>query len=104
MTMVIPMLDKLGSLGPWSLVLLGGALVAIIVGLLKKTLWICIMGLVLGATFILTQPYAVDAMKDGVNNVFDGAIDPMKDNDYSDMIGQDIGTMKPQDDFGNIGK
>lgn len=66
------------------------AVVFIVIGLIKKTLSMCIIAFVIAAILGVTTPESVTVIKDKIISVFDGAIEPFKDNDYSDLIGEDI--------------
>lgn len=79
------------------------AVVFIVIGVIKKTLSMCIIAFVIAAFLGITTPDSVTAIKDKIVSVFDGAIEPFKDEDYSDLIGDDIFN-NLGDNFEDIGK
>lgn len=84
---------------PTLLMIIGGVL--LVVGLIKKLMWLCIVGGVIAAILGFTQPDVMKDMTESVSSFFGGSVDPMKDEDYEDMIGEDA--QIPNQGFGDIG-
>ena len=78
------------------------AVVLLVVGLAKRVVWLCTMSAVLGLALFLSNPTVGAEISSAVSSFFGGAVDPMKDNDYSDMVGDAIDS--PNKGLGGIGK
>lgn len=73
----------------------------VVIGLIKRTLWLCIVGVVIAAFLGISQPGIIDPAVEFVSSFFGGAVDPMKDKDYIDMVGEDNFTT-PNNRFDDI--
>lgn len=89
----------------WVVVAAGILLVVLLVlGIVKKTMWMIGIAVVLGIGIFFANPAKYEVMKDNVVEFVDNLIRPVEDDDYSDMIGEDIDDMRPGSNFGEIGK
>ena len=70
--------------------------VLLVIGLIKKTLWMCIIAAVIAAVCFVTQPGKLADFKESVVDMFDGSIEPLKGDDYSDII-DDLDTVTQND-------
>ena len=57
------------------------AVIALVWGLLKRTVWLCVVSLVLGGFLTITRPETWETITSSVTQFFDGAIDPFKTED-----------------------
>lgn len=78
------------------------AFIFLVIGLIKRTFGMCMIALILAVFLGVTQPEVVEEIASSIVSMFDGAIDPMRDEDYVDMVGNN-GTL-PNQGFGDIGK
>ena len=62
------------------------AIIAIVIGLIKKTLWLCIVGAIIAALFFILQPENLKTAATQITAVFDGSVDPLKRDDDFDVI------------------
>ena len=79
------------------------SVIILIVGFLKRTMWICVCAAIIAGFIGITQPQCVDWLKTTVTSVIDGGIEPLKDEDYVDMVGED-NFNNHYSGFENIGK
>lgn len=83
-----------------TIIIVGVVVVALAIGLLKKTLWLCIVAIILAGGLMITQPNNLDAIKDSVSSFFDGAIDPFKTEDEIHDAGDEaIGDIEREDEY-----
>ena len=82
-------------------IVLAIAVICIVLGLIKRTFWLCVVAGVLAAILGFSQPEVIANVQESVFSFFDGAIDPMKDDDYMDMVGEE--NTIPNKGFGDIG-
>lgn len=77
-----------------------------IFGLLKRTMWMCVLSIIIAGALFITQPAVLDGIKDTVVSVFDDAVSPLGNGDYvSDMVEDENGNQaSPNEGFENIGK
>ena len=75
----------------------------LVVGLLKKLLWLCIVAALIGSGIMLVQPETMEEISEVVSSWLGGSIDPLKDNDYSDLIDADTATT-PNKTYGELGE
>ena len=62
------------------------AVILLIIGLFKRTLGLCIAAIVLGALLFISQPSVWDNVTDSVTSIFDGSVEPLENEDYSDVV------------------
>lgn len=74
----------------------------IVIGLIKRVAWLCIAGAIIAVFLGVSQPSITEPVAEFVSSFFDGAIDPMKDEDYVDMVGEDNFTT-PNNRFDDLG-
>jgi hypothetical protein len=84
-------------------ILVGIVIVMLIVGLIKKTLWICIVSVAIGGFLYFTEPTLIKDVSSTVSSFFSGAVNPFQDNDYSDLIDDDVETT-PNKTYENLGE
>ena len=66
------------------------AIIFIIIGLIKKTLWICIVATIIAAFLGISSPESISQFKDNIVSTFNQVIEPLKDGDYSNIINDDV--------------
>ena len=62
------------------------AVVLLVMGLIKKVLWMCVVPLIVFAALFVLQPKFVDKAKDAVLEKTEEAVDPFADDDYQDVL------------------
>ena len=68
----------------WIIIAAIVVVVFIVVGLIKKMAWMWIVALVVAIALGLTNPEPIANITEGIVDFFDGGIDPLSDNDYSE--------------------
>jgi hypothetical protein len=77
----------------------------LVFGLLKRTMWMCVLSLIIAGTLFITQPTVMENIKESVVEFFDGAINPLENEDYSDLVEDENGNQaSPNEGYANIGK
>jgi hypothetical protein len=67
-------------------VVIAVAIIFLVIGLMKRTVWLCVVAAILAIGVGLTQPDVVEKISTSITSLFDGAIEPMEDEDYLDLI------------------
>jgi cell division protein FtsW (lipid II flippase) len=76
--------------------------VFLVVGLIKKTFWMCAVAGVILLLFGFTQPDKLIEIKESIVEIIDTAIDPLSDDNYAD-IGEEAGIVD-KDEMDEIDK
>ena len=63
-------------------------IVFFIIGLMKKTLWMCVVAAIIAGICFFTQPDRLESFKNTVTSVFDGGVEPLKDTRYDDIVNE----------------
>lgn len=64
---------------------IGIIVIGVIIGLVKKLLWIIVVSLVIGGSTLISQPVVAEPVKEFISDTFGGMFEPLKDNDYEDI-------------------
>lgn len=57
----------------------------LVVGFIKKALWMIIFAVVIGAGLFFLQPDKINNAKDTMSEMLDSSMDPLADEDYQDV-------------------
>ena len=77
----------------------------LVFGLLKRTMWMCVLAVIIAGALFITQPTVMEGIKESVVEFFDGAISPLENEDYSDLVDDENGNqVSPNEGYANIGK
>jgi hypothetical protein len=87
----------------FTLIAIAAIVAFLIIGFIKKTAWMCIIAVVIAIFLGVTNPDFIADAKETIVSVFDGGIAPLEDDDYSDMIGEEVDERDPNHNFGDIG-
>ena len=77
--------QSLSQTDMWAIILVIAIVLFLAVGLIKKTLWMCITAIILSIILGISHPTQLEEVKDAIVSFFDRGIEPLKDDDYSDM-------------------
>jgi hypothetical protein len=84
-------------------ILIALVVIILVIGLVKKVLWLCVVAAIIGCGLFVMEPNTLDNISSSVSSFFGGAISPFEDNDYSDLINDDVETT-PNKTYEDIGK
>lgn len=74
----------------WIYIIAAIAVVLLIIGLIKKALGFCLAAVVMCGFLGITSPEQIKEIGVGIAQTCEDFVAPFKDNDYSDLIGDDI--------------
>lgn len=61
------------------------AVIGLIISIAKKAFWIALVSIIVSALLGISNPIGFQDVRRDVTNVFGGAVDPLKGDDYSDV-------------------
>jgi hypothetical protein len=74
-------------LSPETLTIIGivAVVIFLIIGFIKRTMWLIIVAVIIGGGTFISQPETVETIKEVISDIAGGVFEPLEDEDYSDM-------------------